>query len=325
MVRRKKHSNFTFLIVPDAHSNVMRFRISIYTIYAVAFTVLAVVITAAILFFLRIDQLRLAEETQIKLSQSASTVIEQDKMIAELQNQVISLAAETENFRTRLEEMEALEQSIKVISGIEGEGIDGNAYPSAAEAYPNDARKLGLGGSYNAVSNDEIVKLSQETKVMLALLDDQMAHLKDSLTIVKKQVEERQHELDMTPTIWPTDSRKITSTFGYRKDPFNSRAAFHSGLDISADLNSPVYSTADGVVHYIGNDRSPGKNIIINHGNGIQTRYMHLNDILVEEGEQVKKGQKIALSGNTGRSTGPHVHYEVIKDGVAVDPKLYLE
>lgn len=325
MVRRKKHSNFTFLIVPDAHSNVMRFRISIYTIYAVAFTVLAVVITAAILFFLRMDQLRLAEETQIKLSQSASTVIEQDKMIAELQNQVITLAAETENFRTRLEEMEALEQSIKVISGIEGEGKDGNAYPSAAEAYPNDTRKIGLGGTYNAVSNDEIVKLSQETKEMLALLDDQMAHLKDSLTIVKQQVEERQHELDMTPTIWPTDSRKITSTFGYRKDPFNSRAAFHSGLDISADLNSPVYSTADGVVHYIGNDRSPGKNIIINHGNGIQTRYMHLNDILVEEGEQVEKGQKIALSGNTGRSTGPHVHYEVIKDGVTVDPKLYLE
>lgn len=325
MVRRKKHSKLTFLVVPDAHSNVMRFRISLYTLYAVALAILAVVITVAVLFFLRMDQLRMAEEIQNKLAQSASTVVEQDKMIAELQNQVISLATQTENFRTRLEEMEALEQSIKDISGISSESKDGNAPPSTAEDHPDDTRRMALGGSYNAVSNDEIVHLSQETKQMLTLLDDQMAHLKDSLIVVKQQVEERQQELSITPTIWPSDGRNITSPFGYRKDPFNSRAAFHSGLDISADLNSPVYSTADGVVHYTGNDRAPGKNIIINHGNGIQTRYMHLNDFLVEEGDEVKKGQQIALSGNSGRSTGPHVHYEVIKDGVNVDPKLYLE
>ncbi|MER3446504.1 MAG: hypothetical protein C4291_06490 [Candidatus Dadabacteria bacterium] len=119
-------------------------------------------------------------------------------------------------------------------------------------------------------------------------------------------------------------SGEINSGFGYRKDPFNSKLAFHSGVDIDAKFGQPVVATADGVVEQAGWYRTYGETVIIEHKDDYQTLYGHLSKIRVREGQSVKAGDIIGYTGSTGRSTGPHLHYEVIKDGKSIDPINYL-
>jgi len=119
-------------------------------------------------------------------------------------------------------------------------------------------------------------------------------------------------------------SGNINAGFGYRKDPFNSRSAFHSGVDIDAAYGEAVVTTADGVVERAGWQKGYGKTVIIKHGGGYETLYGHLSKIMVEDGQDVKVGDKIGYAGSTGRSTGPHLHYEVIKNGKNLDPVKYL-
>ena len=117
---------------------------------------------------------------------------------------------------------------------------------------------------------------------------------------------------------------KINSGFGYRKDPFRSSIGFHSGVDIDAKFGDPVVATADGVVEKTGWEGSYGKTVVIRHEDGFETIYGHLSRISVEEGQKVTVGEEIGKAGNTGRSTGTHLHYEVLKDGKRVNPSNFL-
>jgi murein DD-endopeptidase MepM/ murein hydrolase activator NlpD len=116
----------------------------------------------------------------------------------------------------------------------------------------------------------------------------------------------------------------LRSSFGERSDPFSGEGAFHTGIDLSAAKGTPVHATADGVVAQAGWSGEYGKVVIINHGNGVQTYYAHLSEPLVVPGEDVRLGEVIALSGGTGRATGPHLHYEVRIAGTPVNPYRYL-
>ena len=130
--------------------------------------------------------------------------------------------------------------------------------------------------------------------------------------------------LDTMPTLWPASGRKNDS-FGYRTDPFTGKKTFHEGLDISTSSGTPIKASASGVVEFAGKKGGYGNCVIINHGNGIKTLYAHASKLLVEAGQQVQKGDEIAKVGSTGRSTGPHLHFEVLLGGTPVDPLEYLE
>jgi murein DD-endopeptidase MepM/ murein hydrolase activator NlpD len=119
-------------------------------------------------------------------------------------------------------------------------------------------------------------------------------------------------------------SGEVNSSFGYRKDPFNHRSAFHSGIDIEAQSGQAVVTTADGVVDHADWKKGYGKTVIIKHENGYETLYGHLSEIEVEKGQGVKSGDVIGYAGSTGRSTGTHVHYEVIRNGKNLNPSKYL-
>ncbi len=125
------------------------------------------------------------------------------------------------------------------------------------------------------------------------------------------------------PTLWPVVGR-ITSYFGERIDPFNGEGAFHSGVDISCSYGQPVVSPADGAVTYADAYAGYGRMIEIDHGNGIVTRYGHLSGFAVTEGQSVRRGQVIGYVGLSGRSTGPHLHYEVRINDTPVNPHKYL-
>lgn len=126
------------------------------------------------------------------------------------------------------------------------------------------------------------------------------------------------------PSVQPVSKLFFTSNFGIRSDPFRGTAAMHAGVDIPGPVGTPIYATADGVVDHADRQGGYGNMVEIDHGKGIATRYGHLSRILVASGTHVTRGQLIALMGSTGRSTGPHLHYEVRIDGHAVNPVPFL-
>src|SRR5450830_157133 len=130
---------------------------------------------------------------------------------------------------------------------------------------------------------------------------------------------------DTLPNSSPVEAAFNSSSFGWRIDPFNGEKAFHEGLDFPAATGTPIYAAAGGIVSFAEQTSDYGKLVKIDHGSGLETRYAHSSKILVKVGERVEKGQEIAEVGNTGRSTGPHLHYEIRLNGNALDPRQYLK
>ncbi len=139
-----------------------------------------------------------------------------------------------------------------------------------------------------------------------------------------KKVEQLESALSSLPSVHPVKNVNYTSSYGVRYDPFTGRTAMHAGLDLAGPTGSPIYATADGVVHRAGWGGAYGKMVDIGHGKGIATRYGHMSRLMVRAGDRVKKGEIIGRMGSTGRSTGSHLHYEVRVDGRAVNPTPYL-
>lgn len=172
--------------------------------------------------------------------------------------------------------------------------------------------------------------LDTDSRLELARLDVELDEVRHSATVeelrlhdLRAVLSDQKSRLASTPSIWPTRGW-VTSTFGLRTSPFTGSKRMHDGMDIATRLGNPVVSTADGVVLYAGVKSGYGKVVILDHGYGLGTRYGHLSKIEVSAGEEVTRGQTIARVGNTGRSTGPHLHYEVRLAGAPVNPSRYI-
>ena len=148
-------------------------------------------------------------------------------------------------------------------------------------------------------------------------IEAQIARVADAATL--------QHlELQHQPTRLPLEGAELSSSFGNREDPINGRRAFHSGIDFAAAPGTPIRAAAAGTVIFAAFNAAYGWSVEIAHGNGLVTRYAHASRLLVARGAAVRQGETIAQVGSSGRSTGPHLHFEVLKDGAATDPQRYL-
>lgn len=145
-----------------------------------------------------------------------------------------------------------------------------------------------------------------------------------SLFMTWKKLDNLEQGVIAIPSVQPVAKLQFTSNFGIRSDPFRGTAAMHAGVDIPGPVGTPIYATADGIISHSGRAGGYGNLIEINHGKGIATRYGHLSRIMVADNVRVVRGQLIGLMGSTGRSTGPHLHYEVRIDGHAVNPMPFL-
>jgi murein DD-endopeptidase MepM/ murein hydrolase activator NlpD len=155
-------------------------------------------------------------------------------------------------------------------------------------------------------------------------LDGQLMRLEATIASVADATVRRSLELMRLPTRLPVAGAELTSNFGNRSDPFAHTHAFHAGLDFAAGHGTPITAAAGGTVVFAGWKNDYGFVVEINHGNGLATRYAHASKLLVQAGRVVVPGDRIALVGSTGRSTGAHLHFEVLRNGGHVDPKRYL-
>lgn len=159
---------------------------------------------------------------------------------------------------------------------------------------------------------------------MLEELDGTLADREDKLLVLEQLLMDRKLNRRTIPSGLPVEHGVLSSKFGKRIDPFTGKQDYHKGIDIAAKAGTEVVAVGDGVVTWSGERSGYGKLVEINHGSGYITRYAHNRDVLVSSGETVKKDHPIALLGSTGRSTGPHVHFEVLRNGKQVNPARYL-
>ncbi|HBW36838.1 M23 family metallopeptidase [Desulfosporosinus sp. BICA1-9] len=173
---------------------------------------------------------------------------------------------------------------------------------------------------------DPAVQSFGSSKPAIQTLDHQATIVTEHLNLLQRYYEVavlQKDKLDHTPTILPAEG-EITSSFGYRRNPFGGRSTeYHNGIDIACNYGTPVLASAAGVVTFAARDPVYGHKVVIDHGHGIETFYGHNSRLLVKKGDQVKKADLIAYSGNSGRSTGSHLHYGAIVNGLNVDPLTF--
>ena len=189
-----------------------------------------------------------------------------------------------------------------------------------ASRQDNDNKK----GGPLTLSN-KILNLDS-TQVQIDRLLSQAYQFDYQLSAIEKSTNQSPRENQSIPSGSPLqDIYQVSSPYGYRMDPFTNVSSLHEGVDLSAEVNSRIFATADGVVTQSGQVGGFGLLIEIKHDNGLMTRYGHANKLLVQVGDFVKKGQLIGLVGNTGRSTGNHLHYEVLMGGQSIDPQKLMK
>jgi murein DD-endopeptidase MepM/ murein hydrolase activator NlpD len=157
----------------------------------------------------------------------------------------------------------------------------------------------------------------------LQTLQTEASRQEGSLRELQEYFDDQKSLLASTPSLWPARGW-VTSDFGVRLDPYSAERMMHRGLDIATAHGQPVHSPSDGTVVFAGTEGGYGKVLVIDHGYGVKTRYGHLSEIFVKLGERVKRGGRVAAVGNTGRSTGPHLHYEVRVNGIPENPRKFI-
>jgi len=230
------------------------------------------------------------------------------------------IAEYAEYYSSINQELSTLQEKIVAAQDVEEQVREKNNFEQKENYYVEKSLATSLLGKDATLLASAI----SETKETLEILQEIVPQKEQSLNDLIRQMEDRNEALLSIPSIYPAVG-SFTSYFGYRRDPFNGTTSYHDGLDIANSYGTSIYATADGIVTYSGYNGGYGYMIKINHGNGLQTVYGHNSKLLVSKGSFVRKGQLIAYMGSTGRSTGPHVHYEVIKNGVKVNPFSYLK
>jgi murein DD-endopeptidase MepM/ murein hydrolase activator NlpD len=242
-------------------------------------------------------------------------IISQSGEIKSQRRQIQQFAKTIEDLKARVDDLDTLEDRVRLIADIKKPGNTGGFIGIGGIPENTLDRDLPLDEKHNSLVREMHRQVNQT-----ALTVEQQFLDFDHLI---KELEKKKNLLASTPSIKPVDGW-ITSGFGYRDSPFTGERVFHSGLDISNKPGTEIIATADGKISYAARKALLGNLINIDHGYGRVTRYGHLEKILVKPGQRVKRGDIIGLMGNTGQSTGPHLHYEVRINGAPIDPLKYI-
>lgn len=239
------------------------------------------------------------------------------------------LKEENKNLKSELTELNRrLDASISVMDAIAAR--DNNFYRIMLQADPiTDARRYaGLENTFNLTQFNSLddASLVEDVNNKMKMLERQLYSQIMSFDTLRTIASEQQDRILHIPSIQPissSDMKTMASGYGYRVDPIYGTAKFHEGMDFSAAVGTPVYATGDGVVKQTGWNSGYGNSIEIDHGYDYLTRYAHLSKSYVTRGQQIKRGDLIGLVGSTGKSTGPHLHYEVRYKNRAMNPVHY--
>ena len=295
---------YTFLIIPKKKGSAKKITISSKLLKGIVYCIIIISLSFRYTYY-----------DYIKIKRDKSELDRFKRLTKEQNLQIEGLVEKVNNFAIKMEELNQLDKNVRVMAHLEDNRYKG--------------QMLGIGGS---ISEETRIKSSVDTdqKMVIAKIQqniDQMTkdatEQKNSFHELLKFLKEQKSIIAATPSIWPVQGW-VTSEFGYRASPLGGAKEFHKGIDIAARVGLQIVAPADGMVTEIAYDRDVGHMIIIDHGHGVTTWYGHLLRSAIRQGSMVKRGELIGYVGNTGRSTGSHLHYTVLLNGVPVNPRKYL-
>jgi murein DD-endopeptidase MepM/ murein hydrolase activator NlpD len=353
-----KQKYITILLVPENANTVKRYQLSSMVIKCVASMIAGLTISFFILLYAYISM----EISKTEMRNSLERLYLSNRQLHDTnKNQEVALGKFEKNilgFEKQVKDLLDYNTKIQWLLGTSKD--EANQHGRLAKADKGKARSerhashrsmggveeapkgtLSREGSEALVAEDELVEEvpedeaanaqeSTKTTTIMGIFDRKIHDLQHNTTSLLESFENLETFLtdqktirDSRPTIAPVTGW-ITSGYGRRKSPFTNEMVVHKGIDIAADIGTEVVAPAEGIVYKTGYHQTYGKSIFVQHNNGIETRYCHLSKILVRKGQKIKRYQEIGRVGNTGRSTGPHLHYEVRIGGIPVNPKRYI-
>jgi murein DD-endopeptidase MepM/ murein hydrolase activator NlpD len=304
-------NKFSFIVLGGSGTTLKQIHLSRKKLYGFV-AVLGVVILVGCCGL--IDYLAIKSRLASKFNLEKS-LAQQTEEVLHQREQIQKFAVEINELKEQLVQLNRFEEQIRIIANI--------------DQPDNHDGLFGVGGSApdDLNSNIELTerhqRLIKDMHQQIGQLETASDYQKDDFESLLGKLEAQKNLLAHTPAIRPVNGW-ISSQFGYRQSPFTGKREFHKGLDIANRIGTPIIATADGVVSYSGKKGMMGNLVVIDHGHGLLTRYGHIDKVEVKVGALVKRGQIIARMGNTGRSTGPHVHYEVRLNGMPVNPSKYI-
>lgn len=244
-----------------------------------------------------------------------------------LKRDLSAMAVKIGEMQARMMQLDALGERVQGLSGIKPESFDFRRAPGRGGAEPSVFNNVG-GNFGGGLGGDAAGRLGQlgmlDLQHALAGLSKDIESRADYLNVVETALLRDRIRMKMLPTVQPVDVAYSSSSFGLRIDPFTGRRTFHEGIDFPAPVGTPIVAAAGGVVIDAEYHYEFGNMLLVDHGNDIITRYAHASRLLVKVGDIVRRGQHIANVGSTGRSTGPHLHFEVLVKGVPQNPDKFL-
>ena len=295
----------TIVFLPDGANTVRQFKIPKLIIYLLSclFIIVVGTLTWGVFDYYSIKK-QTPEYTRLKAENNQQ------------KGQLAALFQKVDQMNNKMVELYEFDHKLKVMVNLETENED-------------NAHYLGMGGSDPTLIKPEY-SIEETHKNLVRLMHQSLDNLNTEISVraqekaeLCKFLESQKSMFACTPSIWPAKGW-VSSRFGNRISPFTNEKEFHNGLDISSRKGTVIVAPADGIVASVGKSYGFGNMITINHGYGLKSKYAHLDKVLVKKGEAVKRSQKIALMGNSGRSTGTHLHYEVHLKGVPVNPIRYI-
>jgi len=224
---------------------------------------------------------------------------------------IASLKSQVDEFQQEIQRLKEFDVKLRIIANLEN-AQETSSFLAVGGVTPPTREPM-----------QGVVADTQRMKAELDRLATEAEFREKSFQELYSFLEGKKRQLSSTPSIWPVRGW-LTSGFGYRIDPFTGLRQFHEGLDIANRLGTPIIAPADGIVSRVSNSVGFGLTLEINHGYGIATLYGHLSKVYVSVGHSVKRGERIALIGASGRATGPHLHYQVMLNNVPMNPVSYI-
>ena len=292
--------NYQIVVFKDRIGSCGHMRVSGWLVFV--FFLLLVALTGAVAYLWTYYPKSLSMNYQ--LSEAERTIRNQNA-------QIVAMASKLQSLEEDVRRVQQFDAKLRVMMNVDSdppETTGGEQQANSAQGnvplYRQDLLAKRMQSLADRIAEDVNLEEIRQQELILALRDNR-------------------EFLVMTPSIWPAEGH-LTSGFGYRVNPFTGKSVLHAGVDIANRIGTPIVAPARGTVTFSGWQNAYGNSIIINHGNAITTRYAHMEKLLAKEGQVVNRGDVIGAIGNTGRSTGPHLHYEVRVGGVPVNPMRYI-
>ncbi len=291
----------TIFLLPDGENNIRQFKLPMPSL---AVFIILLIFSAASLFW------SIRDYCDMKVQMPRLAQLEKEN--EQKRQQLIHLAQRIDEISDEVGSQKDLSRKLKIMVNLE---IDDEIY--------------GLGGPAPIFSDPQNPEVKDE-KELARIMHRTMDNLENEISVGEKEktdlyefFKNQKMLLASTPSIRPANGW-MSSRFGYRISPFTGKREFHRGIDVATKMGAPIVAPADGIVSFKGRNGGYGRTLTIKHGHGLVTKYAHLKKALVKKGQYIKRGETIALVGNSGRSTGPHLHYEVHLNKMAVDPLRYI-